>query len=170
MNAGLLLLHGFLGAALVAHALQKLLVFRFAGTTAYVRGLGLRAPSLLAAAVIANELVGGALVGLGMLLPLGTALIASTMLVAARTDHRGKGLWIWNYGAEHVLTNAVVVVALAVAAPARWSLDNAIGWDVHGIAWGAGAAVVALVGGGTVLALFRRSDAAITPNPAAIAA
>ena len=73
-------------------------------------------------------------------------------------------------GSEHVLTNAAVVIGLAVAGPARWSLDNAIGWDVHGLGWGIGAAVVALIGGGSVLALFRRSDAAITPNPAAIEA
>jgi hypothetical protein len=45
-----------------------------------------------------------------------------------------------------------------------------VGWDVHGLGWGIGAAVVALAGGGSVLALFRRPDAAITPNPAAIAA
>jgi putative oxidoreductase len=92
------------------------------------------------------------------------------MLVASRTDHRHKGLWIWNYGSEHVLTNAAVVVGLAIAAPARWSLDNVIGWDVHGLGWGIAAAAVAIAGGGSVIALFRRPDAAITPNPAAIAA
>lgn len=40
--------------------------------------------------MIANELVGGTLVALGLLLPLGAGLIAATMLVAARTDHRDK--------------------------------------------------------------------------------
>jgi hypothetical protein len=35
-----------------------------------------------AAGVIVNELVGGALVGLGLLLPLGAALVAATMVVA----------------------------------------------------------------------------------------
>ena len=34
MNSALLLLHGFLGAALVAHAMQKGLVFRVVGTAA----------------------------------------------------------------------------------------------------------------------------------------
>jgi putative oxidoreductase len=116
------------------------------------------------------EVLGGLLVATGLFLPLGAALVASAMLVAARTDHRGKGLWIFNYGSEHVLTNAAVVIGLAIAGPARWSLDNALRWDVHGLAWGIGAAVVALIGGGSVLALFRRPDAAITPNPAAIAA
>ena len=73
-------------------------------------------------------------------------------------------------GEAAAIGTATAVVGLAIAAPARWSLDNAIGWDVHGLAWGIGAAVVALIGGGSVLALFRRPDAAITPNPAAIAA
>ena len=39
MDTGLLLLHAFAGAALVAHALQKLLVFRVDGTAAYLDAL-----------------------------------------------------------------------------------------------------------------------------------
>ena len=42
-------------------------------------------------------------------------MVASTMLVAARTDHAGKGLWIFNGGAEYVLTNAAVVIGFAFA-------------------------------------------------------
>ena len=158
MNTGLLLLHGFLGAALVAHALQKLIVFRFAGTTGYVRSLGLRAPRLLAAAAIANELVGGVLVGLGLLLPLGAALIASTMLVAARTDHRGKGWFITGAGAEYVVTNAVIAVALTALGGGRYSLDSALGLDFSGIGWALAVAAAAIVSAGGVVATFRVRD------------
>jgi putative oxidoreductase len=156
VNAGLLLLHAFLGAALVAHAFQKLLVFRFSGTTSYIESLGLRAPKLLAAAVIANELVGGALVGLGLLLPLGAALIAATMLVAARTDHRGKGWFITGAGAEYVVTNAVVAVALAAVGGGRYSLDRALGLHVASLGWGIAVAVAAIVAATFVLAALRR--------------
>ena len=83
MNNALLLLHGFLGAALVAHAIQKVLVFRVAGTGEYLETFGFRAPHLMAIAVIGTEFVGGILIGLGLLMPIGAALVASTMLVAA---------------------------------------------------------------------------------------
>jgi len=158
MNTGLLLLHGFLGGALVAHALQKLIVFRFSGTTGYLRSLGLRAPQLLAAAAIANELVGGVLVGLGLLLPLGAALIASTMLVAARTDHRGKGWFITGAGAEYVVTNAVIAVALTALGDGRYSLDSALGLDFSGVGWAVAVAAAAIVSAGGLVATFRVRD------------
>lgn len=174
MHIGLFLIQLVVGALLFGHGAQKLLGwfggFGIEGTAGYMESIGLRHGKLMAASAGANEMLGGALVATGLFMPLGAALVAAAMLVAARTDHRGKGLWIWNYGAEHVLTNAVAVIGLAIAAPARLSLDHVIGWDVHGLGWGIGAAAVAIAGGGSVIALFRRPDAGITPNPAAIAA
>ena len=155
MNSGLLLLHVFLGAALAAHALQKLLVFKPAGTAAYLDGLGFPAPRLFARLVIVNELVGGVLVALGLLLPLGAAILASTMLVASRTDHRGKGWFITGSGSELVLTNAVVAVALATIGGGRYSLDRALSLDLTGPGWGIAAAVAAASGAALVLGLRR---------------
>ena len=166
MDFGLLLLHGFLGAALVAHALQKLLVFRLSGTTAYVESLGFRAPGLMARAVIGAELAGGILLGLGLLVPLGAALIASTMIVAARTDHRDKGWFITGPGAEYVATNAVVAVALAAVGGGRYSLDSALRFHDAGIYWGVAAAVASLAGAGLVLSTFlRREHPVAVPEP-----
>jgi putative oxidoreductase len=89
------------------------------------------------------------------------------MLVAARTDHRGKGFWIYAGGSEYVLTNAVVVIGLAFAGAGRWSLDALVGWDVSGWPWGVGAAAAALAGAATVLARFRRRAVPIgQPEPA----
>ena len=87
-------------------------------------------------------------------------MVASTMLVAARTDHAGKGLWIYNGGFEFVLTNAAVVLGFAFAGAGQWSLDHAIGWDVAGTWWGLAAAFGAVLGGGSVLALRRLGVAA----------
>jgi putative oxidoreductase len=158
MDFGLLLLHGFLGAAFVAHALQKLLVFRLRGTTAYIESLGFRAPGLMARAVIGTELIGGILLGLGLLLPLGAALIASAMLVAARTDHRGKGWFITGSGAEYVATNAVVAVALAALGGGRYALDSALRIHDAGVQWGVAATVASLAGAALVLSTFTRRD------------
>lgn len=157
MNIGLLALHVFLGAALAAHGLQKLLVFRPAGTRGYLDGLGFRAPGTLAAAVIGSELAGGVLLALGLLTPLGAAIVAGTMLVAARTDHAGKGWFITGAGAELVATNAVVALGLAATGAGRYSLDRALGLDDAGLAWSAGAAAVALAGAAGILSLRARS-------------
>lgn len=108
----------------VAHAIQKALVFRVAGTAEYLESFGFRAPRLMAFAVIGTEFLGGILIGLGLLMPLGAALVASTMLVAAFTDHRGKGWFITGSGGEFVATNAVVAIALASAGGGRYSLDR----------------------------------------------
>jgi len=164
MNSALLLLHGFLGAALVAHALQKLVVFRLDGTTAYLGSFGFRAPRLMALAVIGTELAGGILLGLGLLIPVGAALVASTMLVAARTDHRGKGWYITGAGAEFVATNTVVALALADAGGGRYSLDPALSLHVSGPLWAVAAAVVAVASAALVLSpLLRRVPDTVPP-------
>jgi putative oxidoreductase len=170
VNIGLLLLHAFLGAALVAHAFQKLLVFRLSGTTSYVASLGFRSPRLMALGVIGSELVGGVLLGLGLLIPLGATVVAATMLIAARTDHNGKGWFITGQGAEYATTNAVVAVALAAAGGGRYGLDDALGIATHGAGWAAGAAGGAIVAAAAVLAVFvRRVPAAAAGAPAAVA-
>ncbi len=47
---------------------------------------------------------------------------------------------------------ATVVFALAGIGAGAWSLDNAFGFDLHGVLWAIGALVVGLIGGiGAVL-------------------
>jgi putative oxidoreductase len=164
VDVGLLLLHGFLGAALAAHALQKLFAFRLDGTAAYLASLGFRRPRPMTFAVIGTELVGGLLLAFGLLLPLGAVLVAATMLVAARTDHRGKGWFISGAGAEYAITNAVVALALTAAGGGRYSLDRVLGLDLSGTSWLIAAALLATAGAALVLspafrALVGRLDA-----------
>src|SRR5213078_5370452 len=112
------------------------------------------------------EFAGGLLLGLGLLIPLGALIGASTMLVAARTDHRGKGWFITGGGAEYVATNAVVAIALASAGGGRYSLDRLLGLDVSGMAWACAAAVVAFAGASLVLSrLFRQVPASAARLP-----
>jgi putative oxidoreductase len=112
----------------------------------------------MARVVIANELAGGILVALGLLLPLGAALIAATMLVAARSDHAGKGWFISGAGAEYVITNAVVAVVLAAAGGGRYSLDHALGLQLAGLRWGIAVLVAAAAASTFVLAALRRRE------------
>jgi putative oxidoreductase len=167
MEAGLLLIHLFIGAALAAHGAQKLFGwlggYGIEGTGGYLESFGLRHGRLMAVAAGSSELVGGLLFAAGFLTPLAAALIAATMLVAARTDHAGKGFWIYNGGNEYVLTVAAVVIGLAFNGAGPWSLDAALDLDLDGLAWGLGALGAAAIGAVSVLSLFRERRRSVVP-------
>jgi putative oxidoreductase len=170
MEVGLLFIRIVIGGLLAGHGAQKLFGvlggFGLEGTGGYMEGFGLRPGKLFALAAGSSELIGGLLLGAGFFTPLGATLIASTMLVAARTDHAGKGVWIFNGGAEYVVTVTAVVVGLAFAGAGSWSVDAAIGWDVAGTGWGLGVLGVAVAGAASVLALRHRAPAAAADDPA----
>jgi putative oxidoreductase len=170
MEIGLLLIHVVVGVLLVGHGAQKLFGafggYGLEGTGGYLEGFGLRPGKPFAAVAGTAELVGGALFAAGLATPLAAALIASTMFVAALTDHRAKGLWIFNGGAEYVLTIAAVTLGLAFNGAGAWSVDAAIGWDVAGLWWGLGALGVAVAGAAIVLGFAARKPAPLTPAPA----
>ena len=108
-----LLLRLALGTMFVAHALLKVFVFTLPGTVQFFESLGL--PAALAYATIAAELVGGALLILGI----GTRWVAVALipfLLGATWVHLGNG-WLfsapkggWEY--PGFLTIATVVQAL----------------------------------------------------------
>jgi len=164
MDVGLFLVHVVIGSFFLAHGAQHALGFLggggISGTGQYMESVGLRHGRFAAGVAGGSELVGGTLLVLGLATPMAAALLAATMLVAAGTDHRGKGFWIYAGGAEYVLTNAIVVVGLAFNGAGHWSLDNAIGWDVAGLWWGVGAAAAAVAGAaGALLLLSPRPEA-----------
>jgi len=169
IDVGLFLVHVVIGSFFLAHGAQHALGLLggggISGTGQYMESVGLRHGRFAAGIAGGSELVGGALLVLGLATPLAAALLAATMLVAARTDHRGKGFWIYAGGAEYVLTNAIVVVGLAFNGAGHWSLDNAIGWDVAGLWWGVGTAVAAVIGAASSLVLLRSQPSA-QPHPA----
>jgi putative oxidoreductase len=174
MEVGLFLIHAVIGVFVAAHGSQKLFGVLgghgLDGTGRYLESFGLRPGRLFALAAGGAELVGGVAFAAGFFTPGAAAVIAATMLVAARTDHAGKGFWIYNGGSEYVLTNAIVALALAFFGAGAWSVDNAIGWDVAGVAWGLGAIGVAVTGALAVLTLARRARGrapAMDPSPSA---
>jgi putative oxidoreductase len=163
MEVGLFLIHAVIGSFVAAHGAQKLFGilggFGLEGTGQYMEGFGLRPGRLFAFAAGAAELVGGLAFAAGFFTPGAAALIAATMLVAARTDHAGKGFWIYN--------GTAVVIGLAFHGAGEWSADNAIGWDVAGLAWGLGALGAAGIGAMGVLVLKRRARSAAVHAEAA---
>ena len=160
MEVGLFLIHAVVGLLIAAHGAQKLFGWfggsGIEGTGGMMESLGLVPGRQMAFVAGAAEFTGGILLALGLFVPAAAVLIASTYLVAARTAHAGKGPWNGNGGWEYVLVLSTVAVGLAFNGAGKWSLDHAIGWDVSGLWWGIGAALVALVGAVAVLAGTRR--------------
>ena len=100
-----------------------------------------------------SEAGGGLLLALGLLTPLGAAMVMGTMLVASISVHAPQGLWASDGGYELPLTYGVVAMGLAFTGAGSWSVDHALGvpWTRG---WGSGllAIVLALAVSGVVLA------------------
>jgi len=102
-----LLLRLSLGTMFIAHALLKVLVFTVPGTVQFFQSLGL--PALLAYVTIAAELVGGALLILGVRTRW-VALALVPIMLGATWAHVGNG-WLfsapkggWEYPAFWTIT------------------------------------------------------------------
>lgn len=151
MDFGLFALHGVVGLLFIGHGAQKLFG-AFGGhgldaTGGFFESLGLKPGRLHATAAGLSEFGGGVLLALGLLTPIGAALIIATMVAAIATVHAGKGPWSTDGGWELNVTYIVAAVALAGASAGQWSLDNAFDLNVAGTDWAVGALVVGLLGG-----------------------
>jgi putative oxidoreductase len=160
MNLGLFVVRVVIGLLFVGHGAQKLWGYfgghGIEGTGTFFESMGLRPGRLNAIAAGSAELAGGVLLALGLITPLGAALLSAVMLMAVMTAHRGKGLWVTEGGIEYNLVLLASVFAVTAVGPGAWSLDHALGVHLAGAGW----ALVALAAGlvGALLALaFARS-------------
>jgi putative oxidoreductase len=123
----LLIARVLLGWIFVAHGAQKVFGwfggYGLKGTGGFYEGLGMKPGVFWAFVSGAGEMVGGALVLLGWLNPVGPALIIAVMIVAIFTVHISKGFWMTNGGYEYNLANIAAALALAAAGPGEYSLD-----------------------------------------------
>ncbi|MDX1460392.1 MAG: DoxX family protein [Xanthomonadales bacterium] len=103
-----------LGIMFIAHGLLKVLVFGLDGTVGFFGSLGL--PAFLAYAVTFGEIIGGALIVLGLFVrPVTAALIP--VLLGALWVHWGNG-WVfssenggWEYPAFLVIASVVLFLS-----------------------------------------------------------
>lgn len=156
-TTAIVVLRVVLGGVLIAHGANKVWgKGGLAGTTRYFAGLGLRPARLHAYVAAVTELGAGALMAAGFVVPLAGAGYVGLMLVAALTDHRGKGFFVFAGGWEYVAVLAVTALCVTASGPGRVSADYVLGWSLDGIGWAAVALVAGIAGAAAVLATASR--------------
>lgn len=89
------------------------------GFAAYLDSLNFPRPTVFAWAAKASELVGGALVALGLLTRPAAFMCAITMLIAMLTAHMGEPFAKW----ELALLYFAIMIALTFSGAGKYSLD-----------------------------------------------
>src|SRR3977135_277649 len=113
VSFGLLVLRVVVGLIMAAHGAQKLLGwfggYGLRGTGEFFVQLGFQPGRAFAAAASVSEIVSGLLVALGLLGPIGPALMISVMIVAAITVH-WHGIFATSNGVEVPLLYATAAL------------------------------------------------------------
>jgi putative oxidoreductase len=131
LSSGLLVARLVFGIIMSAHGAQKLLGwfggYGLTATGEFLVQLGFRPARVFATMAALTETVGGILIALGLLGPVGPALMLSVMIVAAVTVHWRNGLFAMSNGIELPLLYGAVAVVLALTGPGLFSLDALFG-------------------------------------------
>lgn len=154
-----LLLRLTVGPMLITHGYNK--VFGkggLQGTTGWFDSLGLKPPWLHARLAAATEMGAGTLMTLGAASPLPAAATIGLMTTAARTDHKGKGFFVFMGGWEYTGVIAVVSTVIAALGPGRYSLDALRGRQRGGWLWALLATGLGIVSSAALLASSYKPD------------
>ena len=164
MELGLLLIRLTVGLTLAAHGAQKLLGwfggYGIAGTAGWLESVGFRPGRRHAVLAGLTEVGGGMLLAIGLATPLGAAIVASVMIVAAAIAHVKNGFFITAGGFEYNVVLGVAALAIAFTGPGALSVDALFGYAEGGVVPGVAALGIAVVGAAGQLASRRLPEAA----------
>ena len=132
VNAALLILRVGLGIVFLLHGVKHARGRH--KTSNWFAAIGFRKAELQWFNSTATEIGAGMLLVLGLLTSFAAAGVVGIMAVAFWTVHRSAGFFITNFmkegidveGWEYVFTLAFAAVAVSVAGPGEWSLDEAL--------------------------------------------
>ncbi len=129
INLALLALRCGIGAVMLAHGINHIYGGgKIAGTARWFESLGMRPGKLHAWLASLVEVVGGAMLVLGLVTPLAGAAVVGVLGVALITNHRGNGFFIFRPGEgwEYVMTLIICGFVIATLGAGEWSLDEAL--------------------------------------------
>lgn len=164
LGLGLLIARLILGVLMAGHGAQKLFGwfggYGIAGTAGFFENLGFRPGRLFVITAALAEVASGILIALGVLGPVGPALMLSVMIVAAVSVHWKNGIFATANGIELPLLYAAGAVALGLTGPGPFSLDAVL---PVGQTWTPALKATVLVAGGVLggLNLLARRSAAV---------
>ncbi|GAA2200146.1 DoxX family protein [Sinomonas flava] len=115
-----------LGAVFFAHGWQKFFEYTIPGAQGAFAQMGVPAAQVAAPIAAGLELVGGALLIVGLLTRVAATLLAVEMLGALFLVHVSAGMFVEKGGMELVLLLAAGAAAVALVGPGRISLGAAI--------------------------------------------
>ena len=154
MSYGILLLRVVFGLALAAHGAQKLFGwfggYGLAGTGGYFESIGFKPGHLYASMAGMGEFLSGILVAIGLLGPVGPALMLAVMIVAMASVHWNNGLFATSNGVELPLLYGAVGAGLALIGFGAISLDSLLGLTVYWTPVLASTALLIAIAGGIV--------------------
>jgi putative oxidoreductase len=150
MKLGSPLLRVLIGGLFVGHGTQKLFGWfgghGLEGTSGMMEKLGMRPPRRHALLAGGAEAGGGALLAVGALTPLASAMLIGSMTTAIRKVHWANGPWVTGGGWEY---NAVLIAALTALAdhgPGAASVDSRLFPRMHGAGWAAASLAAGVAG------------------------
>ncbi len=128
IDIAILMARLFIGVCFVIHGLGKLGLVgpgNMAGFVGWLKSLGVPFAEAQARAAMLSELLGGAMIALGLMTRVGLVFCFFTMLVAATLGHKGGGYLITNNppGNEYALNLAALCGVLFLLGPGAYSLD-----------------------------------------------
>jgi putative oxidoreductase len=165
MATAVLIVRLIIGLGIAAHGAQKLFGwfggYGIAGTGQFFESLGFRPGVLFATLAGLGEFFGGLLTALGLLNPIGPALIAVVMLTAIFSVHIRNGFFVENKGWELPILYLAGALLIAFTGVDRFSLDAAFGLHL----WGSSKALWSTFGVSLILALLNLLSRRPAPQP-----
>ncbi|MFV8381829.1 DoxX family protein [Corynebacterium hindlerae] len=122
----LLLLRAVLGFVFIAHGWDKYFITGMVETTGQFSAFGIPQPKLSAYLVGSVELVGGALLVIGLLTTLVAGALALLVAAALYFVHLENGIFVSSNGIEYTAVLVVALLVIVVFGSGRASVDGAL--------------------------------------------